>query len=103
MKVLDNPQEFKPFIDDNQLVLVDFFADWCGPCKALHPELEKLETVSQGSIKVLKVNVDHLRELAQEFEVRSIPTLVYYKHGKKVHRSTGGLSAGAMLQTFDQV
>ena len=70
-------------------VLLDFYADWCGPCKMLSPLLHALAEEKAGSLKVGKVNVDQQRELAMQFQVSSIPMLVLMKDGKAVAQSVG--------------
>ena len=70
-------------------VLLDFYADWCGPCKMLAPVLHEIAEESTGAFKVGKVNVDEQMELAMRFQVTSIPTLVAFKDGKAVAKSVG--------------
>ena len=70
-------------------VLVDFYADWCGPCKMLSPILHELAEEKSGTLKVGKVNVDEQMELAMRFQVSSIPMLVVFKDGKAVAKSVG--------------
>lgn len=69
-------------------VLIDFFADWCGPCKMVAPIVEQIAS-ENNDIKVVKVNVDDAQDLAFEFGVMSIPTLVVIKNGKEVNRMVG--------------
>lgn len=64
-------------------VLVDFFAEWCGPCKMMGPTLDKLSTMYEGKIKIGKLNIDE-NEKSQEFGIQSIPTLIMFKEGKMV-------------------
>ena len=73
----------------DQPVLVDFYADWCGPCRMLAPVLEEIAREYEGGVKVGKVNVDEQRELAQKFGVSSIPLLVVVKDGQPVAKSLG--------------
>lgn len=73
-------------------VLVDFWAEWCGPCRAIIPTLEQLAEDYDGKLKVAKVNVDQNRELAQQFGVRSIPFLLIIKDGKVAEQMVGALS-----------
>ena len=70
-------------------VLLDFYADWCGPCKMLAPVLHEIAEDSTGAFKVGKVNVDEQMELAMRFQVSSIPMLVVFKDGKAVAKSVG--------------
>ena len=70
-------------------VLLDFYADWCGPCKMLAPVLHEIAEESTGVLKVGKVNVDEQMELAMRFQVSSIPMLVVFKDGKAVAKSVG--------------
>ena len=70
-------------------VLVDFYADWCGPCRMLAPVLEEIAREYEGGVKVGKVNVDEQMELAQKFGVSSIPLLVVFKDGQPVAKSLG--------------
>ena len=73
----------------DQPVLVDFYADWCGPCRMLAPVLEDIAREYEGGVKVGKVNVDEQMELAQKFGVSSIPLLVVFKDGQPVAKSLG--------------
>ena len=73
----------------DKLVLLDFYADWCGPCKMLAPVLHEIAEESTGAFKVGKVNVDEQMELAMRFQVSSIPMLVVFKDGKAVAKSVG--------------
>ena len=70
-------------------VLLDFFADWCGPCKMLAPVLHEIAEENAGALKVGKINVDEQMELAMRFQVSSIPMLVVFKDGKAVAKSVG--------------
>ena len=81
VKYLEN-ENFKDIIKEG-IWLVDFYADWCGPCKMLAPILEDLD------VNVLKVNVDQHESLAQEFAVMSIPSLFYFKNGENIHHEVG--------------
>ena len=78
-------------------VLLDFWASWCGPCKMVGPIIEEIETEVGSKVKVGKVNVDEEQELAQEYKVMSIPTLVVIQDGKVVEKSVGAKSKQAIL------
>lgn len=70
-------------------VLVDFWADWCGPCKMLAPTIEQITDENEGTIKVGKVNVDDEAELAQRYGIVSIPTVILFKNGEESKKSVG--------------
>ena len=69
--------------------IVDFWAEWCGPCKALAPHVEALAEAHQGKIKVAKLNVDHNQQVATTFQIRAIPTLIAFKNGEMVNQLRG--------------
>ena len=69
-------------INSTKPVLVDFWAEWCGPCKALAPVLDEVATEMNGKATVVKVNVDQAGELAQKYGIRGIPTMIFFKYGK---------------------
>ena len=73
-------------------VLVDFWAEWCGPCKMIAPVLDELSVEMTGKIKIAKVNVDENRDLATQFSIRSIPTLLVFKDGQVKGQMVGALS-----------
>ncbi len=74
-------------------VLVDFYADWCGPCKMLAPVLGEFEKKHTGEVKLCKVNIDREPQLAARFNVMSIPTLIVFRGGSAVNQSVGYISA----------
>ena len=81
-------------------VLIDFWATWCGPCKMMTPVVEELATEKEGTIKVCKVNVDDEPDLAQKFNIMSIPTFVAIKEGKVVGTSVGVQTKQQILELF---
>ena len=84
-----NSQNFEEeVIKSEKIVLVDFYADWCGPCKMLSPIIDEVAE-ENDDIKVVKVNVDDSQDLAMKYQVMSIPTLVVIKNGSEINRSVG--------------
>ena len=81
-------------------VLVDFYADWCGPCKTMAPILEQVAAQHQGKVKVIKIDVDRNQAAAQQFRVQSIPTLILFHKGQPVWRQAGVVSAPQLNQTL---
>jgi len=78
-------------IDSSTPVLVDFWATWCAPCRAIAPSLEELATQYKGQVKIAKVDVDENQQIAQQFGIRSIPTLLVFKGGKVVEQLVGAV------------
>ena len=78
-------------------VLVDFWAEWCGPCKMIAPILDEVAGEQQGKVKVMKVNVDEQPDLARRFDVMSIPTLILFKDGAPAKRLVGARGKGQLL------
>ena len=79
-------------LENDKLVLVDFWAEWCGPCKQISPRLEELANKYSENLTVCKVNVDENRELAIEYNIRSIPALIIFKGGEMVDSLIGAVS-----------
>ena len=90
MELKINSENFeKEVLNSEKPVLVDFFADWCGPCKMMAPIVEELATELEGKAKVGKINVDENSDIAVEYNVMSIPTLIVFKNGKEEKRLVG--------------
>lgn len=84
-----NEKEFDEIIKNNEVVFIDFYASWCGPCKMLAPEIEKLADAYNGKAAVLKIDVDQEPNLAARFGVQSIPNLFLIKKGTLVNSALG--------------
>lgn len=94
---LTNDNFDREVLASNKTVLIDFWAAWCGPCKMLSPVIDQIADEADDSVKVCKVNVDEQKELAMQFQVRSIPTLVVIKDGKVDNISVGVKSKEEIL------
>lgn len=81
--------KFSELLKTPEPVLVDFSAEWCGPCKQLKPILEQLKSKVGGSAKIIKIDVDKNKSLSVQFQIRSVPTLILFKDGKSVWRQSG--------------
>ncbi|MGM9970564.1 MAG: thioredoxin [Anaeroplasma sp.] len=92
---------FKDFINNDEIVIVDFWASWCGPCRMLAPILEEVN--SKNNIKIGKVNVDEEADLAEAFSIYSIPTLLAFKSGKLVGRSEGYKSYDMLMKWINEI
>jgi thioredoxin 1 len=86
----------------DKLVLIDFYAEWCGPCKALAPTLEKFAEDNQDKVKVVRVNVEECPDLSGAFGIKSIPTLVTMKGNTALYGAVGNLPAEALDKLVDQ-
>lgn len=99
-----NQQNFnQKVVNSKEPVLVDFYADWCGPCKMISPIIEQVAQEYEGKATIAKLNVDDNNELALKFRVMSIPTLVFFKDGKEVQRMMGARPKAELTRTLDKM
>ena len=89
-------------ITENGLVLVDFYADWCGPCRMLSPILEALATEMNDKVTVAKLDVDHAQKTTATYQITSVPTLILFKDGKEANRIIGLKDLEALKKTVTE-
>ncbi|MAQ76359.1 MAG: thioredoxin [Aquimarina sp.] len=92
---------FSNIIKSDIPVLVDFYADWCGPCKMLAPILKQVKDDLGNQVKIIKVDVDKNQELAGKFQVRGVPTMVLFKEGKQLWRQSGVLQKQQIVDVIN--
>ncbi len=102
MKVIETVKEFDETLNSNTLVFVDFFADWCGPCKMLSPVVEEL-AAETPDVTFVKVNVDDLPEVAEKFGIMSIPALFVFKNGEAAANTLGFQPKESLKAVLDSV
>lgn len=93
---------FKDIINSETPVLIDFFADWCGPCKMLAPILKEVKGELGESIKIVKIDVDKNQPLAAQYQVRGVPTMILFKNGKQLWRQSGVLQKNDLVSIINQ-
>ncbi len=96
-------KSFKELISSPGMpVLVDFYADWCGPCKAMNPVVEQLANQYNGKLKIIKVNIDNNQSAAAQYRVQGVPTFILFSKGQQVWRQSGALPAQQLNQVIQQ-
>ena len=94
-------ETFNDIITSDPPVLVDFFATWCMPCKMMHPILEEVKAALGDRIRIIKVDVDKSGATASQFGIRSVPTLMLFRRGEVLWRSSGAMQKADLLATID--
>jgi len=91
MARLINSSEFSGLLQEDKLLVVDFFATWCGPCKKLSPTLDEVSEELDEQVNIVKVDVDESEDLAMDYGIRSVPTVLFFKNGQQVDKFVGAL------------
>ena len=94
--------EFEKILSENTLVMVDFFATWCGPCQMFSPIVEQVEDKYDGDLTVVKVDIDENSDIAEKYTIQSVPTTILFKNGEVVERVSGMLSLGQCSDLIDK-
>ncbi|WP_281644496.1 thioredoxin [Bacteroides zoogleoformans] len=95
-------EKFNEVIQSEKPVLVDFFATWCGPCKAMHPVLEELKNEIGEAARIVKIDVDEQEDLAANYRIQAVPTLILFKKGEAVWRHSGVISGKELKALIEQ-
>ena len=95
-------EKFNELIQSTKPVLVDFYAEWCGPCKIMKPRILDVAERMGDNVKVIQINVDKEKELATRFRIASVPTLIIFKNGKQQWRQSGLISAHALMKLLQE-
>ncbi len=92
--------KFNELIQSETPVLIDFFADWCGPCKMLAPILQDVKAELGDEVKIVKIDVDKNQQLASQYQVRGVPTMMLFKNGEQLWRQSGVLQKEELVNTI---
>mgnify|MGYP004458847933 FL=1 len=94
-------ETFNDIISSDQLVLVDFFATWCQPCKMMHPILEQLKAAVGDKLRIIKVDVDKHNTIAAQYRIQSVPTLMLFRNGEVLYRNSGVMDKAELMALLD--
>ncbi|MCD8067860.1 MAG: thioredoxin [Lachnospiraceae bacterium] len=104
MAMIFNEQNFEEEVLKSELpVLVDFYADWCGPCKMMAPIVSQLADEYEGKVKIGKVNVDDSNQLAGQYQIRNIPSFIIFKDGQAVEKYVGSMKKSELEEKLTEV
>jgi thioredoxin 1 len=94
-------EPFYELIQSSTPVLVDFYADWCGPCKAMNPVIQEVARATKGRARVIKVNIDNSQSAAMKYNVSAVPTLMIFKNGQPVWRHAGMIDKSNLIKIIE--
>lgn len=103
MEVTITNQNLEQVLKSSSVVVVDFWATWCGPCRMLAPTVEEVSELMEGKAVVAKCNVDEAREVALKYRIMSIPTLIYFKNGEVVDKTVGVVSKDDIVSKINSL
>lgn len=95
-------EKFEELIQSEKPVLIDFFATWCGPCKAMHPVLEQVKGEVGEKARIVKIDVDQHEELATRYRVQAVPTFILFKNGEALWRHSGVIGGKELKEVIEQ-
>ena len=101
MARLINSTDFPALVQDDKLLVVDFFATWCGPCKKLSPTLDEVSQEFGDRVNIVKVDVDESEDLAMTYGIRSVPTVLFFKNGQQVDKFVGALPKSEIVSKIE--
>ena len=95
-------EKFSDLIRSDKPVLVDFYADWCGPCKSMEPIIKEVAKTVSGNTKIIKVNIDRNEQTAREFNLSAVPTFILFKNGNVLWRHPGMIDRASLLSVLQR-
>ena len=101
MAIIATNTSFDSLLENEKLVIVDFWATWCGPCRMLSPLLDEVEGEMSDKVTVVKVNVDDADEIAMRYRIMSIPTLLFFKNGQVVDKTVGAMPKSTLVDKIN--
>ena len=101
MRQIKTNKQFKEMVKYGKPFIVDFYADWCGPCQSLLPTVSKLAEEYKGDVPIVKLNIDHHKEIAQKFNIRSIPTIAFIQGKKEKNRLNGMITEHELRKNIE--
>lgn len=103
MKTTETKETFADIINGDSLVLVDFFATWCGPCKTMAPILKDFSTQMGDRVRVIKIDVDKAPATAETYKIQSVPTLILFKGGETLWRQSGAVQKNQLVKLINEL